>query len=194
MVPFKRSTHARASSRQRKEERALDKIGRLRNADEGRIGIELPPLNTALVEVHRELATVRHNAKDMVTKNKRLKKKEKYAQGQLAEAQSRISELEEQLRAQPATQPPQVAATPLEELRKLESALAKTQKAAETAETEIGQLRDELRHSSDRETNIRAQARKAVKEAKEKLQAEVTTHKRTMEAITKHIDMEAHAE
>ena len=66
---------------ERKEERALDKIGRLRNADEGRISIELPPLNTTLVEVHRELATVRHGAKDMVTTNKRLKKKEKYAQG-----------------------------------------------------------------------------------------------------------------
>ena len=75
---------ALAGSVERKEERALDKIGRLRNADEGRIGIELPPLNTALVEVHRELATIRHGAKDMVTKNKRLKKKEKYAQGQLA--------------------------------------------------------------------------------------------------------------
>ena len=36
-------------------ERALDKIGRTRNADEGRIGIELPPLNAALVEVHPEL-------------------------------------------------------------------------------------------------------------------------------------------
>ena len=60
---------ALAGSVERKEERALDKIGRLRNADEGRIGIKLPPLNTALVEVHRELATVRHGAKDMVTKN-----------------------------------------------------------------------------------------------------------------------------
>ena len=62
------------------------------------------------------------------------------------------------------------------------------------AEMEIGRLRDELRQSSDRETNVRAQARKAVKEAQEKLQAEVTAHKRTMESITKHIDMEAHAE
>ena len=44
----------------------------MRNA-EGRIDIELPSLNAALIEVHRELA------KDMVTKNKRLKKKEKYA-------------------------------------------------------------------------------------------------------------------
>ena len=51
--------------------------------------------NVALVEVHQELAMVRNGAKDMVTKNKRLKKKEKYAQGQLAEAQRRISEFEE---------------------------------------------------------------------------------------------------
>ena len=178
---------------ERNEERALDKIGRLRNADEGRIGIELPSLNTALVEVHRELATVRHGAKDMVTKNKRLKRKEKYAQDQLAEAQQRITELEEKLRAQPAAQPPQVTSTP-EELRNLETALAKTQKAVETAEMEIGRLRDELRQSSDRETNVRAQARKAVKEAEEKLQAEVTAHKRTMESIAKKIESEAHAE
>ena len=130
----------------------------------------------------------------MVTKNKRLKKKDKYAQSQLAEAHHRIAELEEQLRAQPVLQLPQVATTPPEELRKLEAALAKTQKAAETAETEIGRLRDELRQSSDRETNVRAQARKAVKEAQEKLQAEVTAHKRTMEFLTKHIDTEAHAE
>ena len=41
-----------AGTVERKEERALDKIGRRRNADEGRLGIELPPLNTALVEVH----------------------------------------------------------------------------------------------------------------------------------------------
>ena len=86
-----------AGTAERKDERALDKIGRMRNADEGRIGIELPPLNAAMVQVHRELATVRNGAKDMVTKNKRLKKKEKYAQGQLAEGQRRISELECQL-------------------------------------------------------------------------------------------------
>ena len=55
----------------------------------------------ALVEDHQKLATVRNDAKDMVTKNKRLKKQEKYAQAQLAEAQRRKSELEEQLCAQP---------------------------------------------------------------------------------------------
>ena len=138
--------------------------------------------------------TVRHGAKDMVTKNKRLKKKEKYAQGQLAEAQRRIAELEEQLRAQPTPNQPQVASTPPEELRKLEAALAKMQKAAEMAEMEIGWLRDELRQSLDRETNVRAQARKAIKDAQEKLHAEVKAHKRTMESLTKHIDTEAHAE
>ena len=59
---------------------------------------------------------------------------------------------------------------------------------------EIGRLRDKLRQSLDWETNVRAQARKAVKDAQEKLQAEVTAHKRTLESLTKHIDTEAHAE
>ena len=81
-----------------------------------------------------------------------------------------------------------------DELRNLETALAKTQKVAETAETEVGRLLDELRQSSNRETSVRAQARKALKEAQEKLQEEVTTYKRTMEALTKHINTEAHAE
>ena len=112
----------------------------------------------------------------------------------MAEAQHRIANLEEELRAQPAGQPPQVTSTPSEELRNLEAALAKTQKAAETTETEIGRLRDELRQSSDRETNVRAQARKAVKEAQEKLQAELMAHKQTMESVTKKIEREAHAE
>ena len=62
------------------------------------------------------------------------------------------------------------------------------------AEMEIGRLRDELRQSSDRETNVQAHARKAVKEAQEKLQAEMTAHKRTMESIAKKIEREAHAE
>ena len=53
-------------------------IGRMWNVDDGRIGIELPPLNTVLVEVYCELAMVQNGTKDMVTKNKRLKKKEKF--------------------------------------------------------------------------------------------------------------------
>ena len=123
-----------------------------------------------------------------------MKKKEKYVQGQLAEAQRRIAELEEQLRAQPAANQQQAASITQEELRNLETALAKMHKAAETAETEIGRLRDELRQSSDWKTNVPTQARKAVKDAQEKLQAEVTAHKRTMESLTKHIDKEAHVE
>ena len=59
---------ALAGTAERTEGRALDKIGRMQNANEGRIGIELPPLNAALVEVHRELATVKHGAKDMCEK------------------------------------------------------------------------------------------------------------------------------
>ena len=66
-------------------------------ADEGRIVIELPPLNMTLVEVHREMATVRDGAKHMVTKNKRVKKDEKYAQHQLYEAHKKIPDLKQQL-------------------------------------------------------------------------------------------------
>ena len=109
----------------------------------------------ALVEVHRELATVRNDAKHMVTKNKCLKKQEKYAHGQLAEAQRRISKLEEQLHAQPVANQQPVASVTQDELRNLETSLAKTHKAAETDEIEVGRFRDELRQSSDRETSIR---------------------------------------
>ena len=39
-----------------------------------------------------------------------------------------------------------------------------------------------------------AQARKALKEVQEKLQEEVTAHKHTLDALTKHVNTEAHAE
>ena len=78
----------------REEEHALTKIGQIRTADEGHIGIEVPILNMTLVESHPELATVRNGAKDMVMKNKHLKKTEKYAQNQLVELQNQISDLE----------------------------------------------------------------------------------------------------
>ena len=77
---------ALAGTTERDDERALDQIGQMWNANQGRIGIELPPLNAALVEVHRELTIVRNGTKDMVTKNKGLKKKEKYLQVLLAKA------------------------------------------------------------------------------------------------------------
>ena len=66
----------------------------------------------------------------MVIKNKRLKKKEKYAQGKLAEAQRRISMLKEELCTQPVAKQQRAASIMQEELRNMETALAKTQKAA----------------------------------------------------------------
>ena len=48
----------------------LARVGRQRNVSIRRMGIELPPLNTDLVEVHRELARVTMRAKDIATKNK----------------------------------------------------------------------------------------------------------------------------
>ena len=53
-----------------KYEGPLAKVGRKCNARVWWVGIELPPLNAALVEVHRELAEVRLGAKDMAIKNK----------------------------------------------------------------------------------------------------------------------------
>ena len=64
---------------EREEERALSKIDRMWNADEGRMGIELPPLNIALVKLQSELATVQNATKDMVRKNKTARKAEKLA-------------------------------------------------------------------------------------------------------------------
>ena len=148
----------------------------------------------ALVKVHWELGTVRNGANDMVTKNKRLEKQEKYAQGQLADAQRRISELGEQLRAQPIENQQPAASIKQDKVRHLKIALAKAQKAVETAKIGVGRLWDELRQSFDRETGVRAQVQKALKHAQEKLQEEVTAHKRTMDVLIKHINTEAHAE
>ena len=52
------------------------------------MGIELPPLNMALVEVHRELA------KDMAIKNKNVWKIVKLIEAQLHKAKEWIVELE----------------------------------------------------------------------------------------------------
>mgnify|MGYP000040536942 CR=1 FL=1 len=150
------------------DERGLGKIGRMRNADEGYVRIELPPLNTTLVEVHRELATVWVGAKDMVCKNKTAKKAEKYANQQLEEAQKTIAELEHRL--QEATASTTTAASHTPELQKLHEEVkaqtmivAMVKKAAEIFNTEIERLWSELRQSLDRETNIRTKGRKAVK-------------------------------
>ena len=50
--------HALAGTAKSDNEWPLAKIGRMRNKTERRVGIEVPPLNTALVKVHKELATV----------------------------------------------------------------------------------------------------------------------------------------
>ena len=55
---------------EREDEGPLAKVGRQRNAGVPRMGIKLPPLKAALVEVHRELAKVSMGAKDMAIKNK----------------------------------------------------------------------------------------------------------------------------
>ena len=51
------------------DEDPLAKVGRKHNAGVCRVHIQLPPLNAALVEVHRELAKVNIRAKDMAIKN-----------------------------------------------------------------------------------------------------------------------------
>ena len=72
------------------DEQPLAKIGRMRNTTQCRMGIKLPPLNTALVEVHRELAMSCIGAKDMAYKNKAARKAEKLATQQLEAAKRRL--------------------------------------------------------------------------------------------------------
>ena len=76
------------------DEEQLARVGRQRNANIRRMGMELPPLNVALVEVHRELAKVSMGAKDMVIKNKNVWKTVKWTQVELQKANARIAELE----------------------------------------------------------------------------------------------------
>ena len=60
--------HVLTRTTKSKDEDPLAKVGRQRNAGVLRMGIKLPPLNVALVEVHRELAKVSMGAKAMVIK------------------------------------------------------------------------------------------------------------------------------
>ena len=62
------------------------------------------------------------------------------------------------------------------------------------AETEVGRLRDELWQSSDKETSVLVQARKALKEMQDKLQGETAAHQRTGEALNQRLDAEGQAE
>ena len=52
-------------------------------------------------------------------------------------------------------------------------------------ESKIDLLHSELRHSSDREKDIQAKGRKAVKDLEEKLKAEAAAHTRTKEENSK---------
>ena len=52
------------------DEDPLAEVGRKRNAGVRHVGIEIPPLNAALLEVHSELANFNIGTKDMAIKNK----------------------------------------------------------------------------------------------------------------------------
>ena len=62
------------------------------------------------------------------------------------------------------------------EVTTLATMLAKAQKAVETAEVEIGRLRDELRQSLDREKDGWATTRKVDEEPQEQLQVKTSAH------------------
>ena len=63
--------------------------------------------------------------------------------------------------------------------------MAKEKCVMELAESKIERLRFELRQSSDREVVIRAKGRKATKTLQEKVDVEVTAHKRTLAELNK---------
>ena len=79
----------------------LARVGRQRNAGIRRMGIELPPLNAALVDVHRELVRTTSGAKDMAAKNKSMWKTVKQTQAKLQKANERIAELERSVTTAP---------------------------------------------------------------------------------------------
>ena len=73
------------------DEGPLAKVGWKHNVGVRWVGIELPPLNAALVEVHWELVKVSLGAKDMAIKNKNVWKTIKMAHEQLNKALERIA-------------------------------------------------------------------------------------------------------
>ena len=70
------------------------------------MGIELPSLNTALVEVQMELARVSLGAKDMAIKNKNNWKSVELTKAQLKKTQERIVELEHSVTTTPRNPEP----------------------------------------------------------------------------------------
>ena len=63
--------------------------------------------------------------------------------------------------------------------------VAKAKRAANLSEMEIEWLRSELRQSSDRETDVWAKART---DKFDKLDAEITAHKQTIELLNKQME------
>ena len=89
----------------------LARVSWKRNASVQRIGIELPPLNTTLVEVHMESASVSIGAKDMAEKNKNQWKMIKLME-QLEKTQHRIPELQSDTQARTERAPTLTSLTP----------------------------------------------------------------------------------
>ena len=132
------------------DEEPQAKVGRKHNAGVRGVGIKLPPLNAALVEVHRELARVSLGAKDMAVKNKNVWKTVKITQDQLNKTQERITQLENNVTPTqdppPATISHDAEVTTLREEVAAQAAIAaKAKKAMQLAETEIDRLQSELR-------------------------------------------------
>ena len=140
------------------DEGPLAKVGRKRNVGVCQVGIELPPLNAALVEVHRELAKVSIGAKDMANKNKDVSKAVKQTQVQLQKANERIAELEHgvttTLRISGSMDSNDALHALREELEAQIAIATKAKRATQLAKSEIDRLRAGLRQSSNRETDI----------------------------------------
>ena len=109
-------------------------------------------------------------------------------QAKLQKAHKRIAELERSVtRAQQQTPPPDRTNEPTHE-KELEAQIAANEKDKRTlreAESEIDRLRGELQQSSERERDIRAKGRKAVKSLEEQLAMEHSAHDVTTNATNR---------
>ena len=174
--------HALTSTAESEDEGPLAKVGRERNAGIRRMGIELPPLNAALVEVHTELVKVIVGVKDMAIKNKNVLKKVKLTQDQLQKAQERIAQLESNTTTVQHIPGP----TPNNNEVKAQTAIAaKAKRVMQLADTDIDRLHVELRQSSNKEADIRAKGRWVAKALEDKLNAEIATDISTKEGKRK---------
>ena len=79
------------------DEPKFQKVGWKRATKKRRTRTELPDLNTALVEVYRELTTATHAAKDMVVSSKEARKQAKTATELWQASEHRLAALEARL-------------------------------------------------------------------------------------------------